>query len=87
MIRVRWSHMKLCREKRRNAKIKRRIKLNQLKYGIKVELEHKPTFKFIKQYAKVHGRMPSDRMIAKKIAQNHLAENKSYYTKIKKYKL
>jgi sulfur relay (sulfurtransferase) DsrC/TusE family protein len=61
--------------------------MNQIKYGIKVEMEHKPTFNFIKKYVKKHGQMPSDTMMAKKIVQNHLAEDKNYYKKIKKYKL
>lgn len=61
--------------------------MNQKKYGIKVELEHKPTFRFIKNYYKKNKVFPSDRLIAAKIAENHLKEKKNYYTLIKKYKL
>lgn len=61
--------------------------MNQIKIGTKIEMEHKPTFKFIKQYVKKHKKMPTDKLIATKIASNHLKEDKNYYKKIIKYKL
>jgi hypothetical protein len=57
------------------------------KYGTKVEMEHVPTFEFIKGYLKEHRRLPPDKMIASKIASNHLEEDKLYYSKLKKAKL
>jgi hypothetical protein len=61
--------------------------INQKKYGTKVEMEHVPTFEFIKGYLKEHKRLPPDKMIASKIASNHLEEDKLYYSKLKKAKL
>ena len=61
--------------------------MNQKKYGVKIEMEHAPTFKFVKNYFKQNKKLPSDKMIAGKIASDHLKENKNYYNKIKKYKL
>jgi len=61
--------------------------MKQKTYGIKVEMEHKKTFDFIKNYFKKKGRMPSNTEIAGRIASDHLKEDPKYYTKIKKYKL
>ena len=59
----------------------------QLKKGIKVEMEHIPTFKFVKQFYKKNKRLPSDKMMATKIAKDHLKEDKKYYTKLKRHNL
>lgn len=59
--------------------------MNQKKYGIKVEMEHTPTFAFVKKYFAKHKKLPTNKMIAEKIATDHLKENKDYYNKIKKY--
>jgi len=61
--------------------------MKQKQYGIKVELEHKKTFSFIKNYFKKNKKFPGDKLIATKIATDHLKEDKNYYNKIKKYKL
>jgi len=61
--------------------------MKQKQYGIKVEMEHKKTFSFIKNYYKKNKKFPSDKLIATNIAVDHLKENKDYYKKIKKYKL
>ena len=61
--------------------------MNQRKYGVKVEMEHMPTFKFVKSYFSKHKKLPSNKMIAEAIAKDHLNEDKNYYKKIKKYKL
>lgn len=51
----------------------------QLKIGTRIEMEHKPTFNFIKNYKQKTGRFPSNQMIATKIAENHLKEFPNYY--------
>ena len=61
--------------------------MNQRKYGTKIEMEHTPTFKFVKQYFKKHKKLPTNKLIAEKIAVDHLKEDKNYYKKIKKFKL
>jgi len=60
---------------------------NQLKMGIKVEQEHKPTYNFIKNYYKKFGRMPSQQEVFKHIAQNHLSETPTYYSRLNKARL
>jgi len=62
-------------------------KMNQKKYGVKVEMEHTPTFKFVKSYFKKNKKLPTNKMMAEKIASDHLKEDKNYYIKIKKYKM
>lgn len=61
--------------------------MNQKKFGLKTELEHKKTFNFIKNYYKKKGKMPTNTAIAGKISQDHLKENPNYYKIIKKMKL
>lgn len=61
--------------------------MKQKSYGVKVELEHKKTFDFIKKYYNKKGKMPSNTMIASKIASDHLKENPNYYKIVKKMKL
>ena len=58
--------------------------MNQLKIGTKIEMEHKKTFEFIKNYKQKTGRFPSNNMIAQRIAANHLDENKNYYVALVK---
>jgi len=60
---------------------------NQLKMGIKVEQEHKPTYNFIKNYYKKFGRMPSQQEVFKHIALNHISEHKNYYSQLKTLRL
>lgn len=57
-------------------------KMKQLDIGIKIEAEHTPTYNYIRQFEKKHGRLPSKREFFKKIAQNHIAEDKNYYKKL-----
>ena len=61
--------------------------MNQKKYGVKVEMEHTPTFKFVKSYFNKNKKLPSNKMIAERIAGDHLKEDKNYYKKIKRHKL
>ena len=61
--------------------------MNQLKFGIKTEMEHKGLAKQICRYTKTHGRLPSDKHVAEIIAKEHIKEDKNYYTKLKKAKL
>ena len=62
--------------------------MNQLRTGIKIEAEHKPTYRFLKSYLKKHkGKLPPQRLFYKQIAQNHISEIPTYYTKLKKAKL
>ena len=60
---------------------------NQVKLGVKTESEHAPTINFIRNYYKKNKKFPTNKMIYKKIALNHLAENPKYYSKLKQYKL
>ena len=60
---------------------------NQINTGIKIEMEHKDTVKFIKSYYKKHKTIPSSSKIYKRIALNHLNEDPKYYSKLKKCKL
>jgi hypothetical protein len=57
---------------------------SQLKMGIAVEHEHKSTVEYIQKYLAKHGHMPSKTDIYKHIANNHLEEDKNYYTKLKR---
>jgi len=59
----------------------------QLKIGTKVEKEHARTFKFISKYVKAHKTMPPKAVVFSNIAKDHLKEDKSYYTKLKKARL
>lgn len=59
----------------------------QLRMGIAIEREHRPTITYIKNYLNKRGRLPSNTKIYKHIALNHLAEHRNYYTKLKKAKL
>ena len=61
--------------------------MNQLKVGIKIEREHKPTINYIKKYIKTNKKLPPNTQIYKHIVQNHIAEHKNYYFKLKKAKL
>jgi sulfur relay (sulfurtransferase) DsrC/TusE family protein len=63
------------------------MKSNQLRLGIKIEGEHKPTYNYLKDYVTKHKHLPPQKLFYKQIAQNHLAENKNYYNKLIKVKL
>lgn len=60
---------------------------SQLRMGIKVEAEHKPTVAYIRNYLKRNRKLPDNRLIYKHIALNHLKENPKYYVKLKKARL
>jgi hypothetical protein len=60
---------------------------NQLRMGIKVEQEHKPTYNYIKNYLKKNGKLPSQKEVFTHIAQNHLSEKKNYYSQLKTLRL
>ena len=62
-------------------------KMNQRKEGIKVEMEHKGLGRWIDKFEHKHHKLPSDKDIAKKISEEHLKEDKNYYSKLKKAKL
>jgi len=53
---------------------------NQIKLGIEVEKEHADTVKKIKESVKDNQVTLTDEEIYKSIAEDHLKENKSYYT-------
>jgi len=55
----------------------------QLEMGIKVEMEHANTVKFIKDYYNKNNEFPDDKDIAKHIAMDHLDEFSDYYTYLK----
>ena len=58
-----------------------------LKFGAKVEEEHKGTYKYIQKTFKETGKIPSSRQIYQSIAKDHLKENPNYYSKIKRCNL
>lgn len=55
----------------------------QLRMGIKAESEHRKTIHFIKSYYQKHGTLPKDKLVFKKISQDHLKEDPKYYSKLK----
>lgn len=59
----------------------------ELKWGIKVEKEHSKTIDYIGKYYKAYKRLPPKNLVFKHIAQDHLKEDKKYYTKLRKAKL
>ena len=63
------------------------MKSSQLGLGVKTEMEHKGTYKYIKKTFKKTGKIPSFRQLARHIALDHLKENKKYYSKLRKAKL
>lgn len=56
----------------------------QMKMGRKIEREHYPTYKKIVAYNKRTGKIMPKEKVYENIAKNHLAEDKNYYTKLKK---
>ena len=58
--------------------------LKQIKAGIDIEKEHKPTINWIKSYYKKHKKFPPDKEVYKSISKDHLKEFKDYYTHLKK---
>lgn len=58
--------------------------MNQIRQGIRTELEHKGLAKWVVAYDKKHHHPPSDAIVASKIASAHLREDKHYYSKLRK---
>jgi len=56
----------------------------QLKMGKKIEKEHYPTYKKIVAYQKRTGKIMPKEKVYENIAKNHISEDSSYYTKLKK---
>ena len=48
--------------------------------GEKVEHEHMPTYKLIKEYVERTGKMPPPKFMFRSIASDHLNEDDKYYT-------
>lgn len=61
--------------------------MSQLKEGIKVEMEHKGTAKWVDRFEHQHGKLPSDKMVAEHIAKAHLKEDSHYYDKLRRARL
>ena len=59
----------------------------ELELGIKIESEHGSTVKFIKNFFKKYGKLPTNKQIYTSIAKDHLKEDKYYYKKLKQCKL
>lgn len=56
--------------------------MKELQLGIKIESEHQPTYDYIKAFVKKHHHLPTNKDVFKRIAQNHLDEDKNYYYKL-----
>jgi len=53
----------------------------QMKMGLDVEKEHKPTYLWILKHLKEHdGKLPPPEEFYKSIAKDHLEEHSDYYT-------
>lgn len=52
--------------------------------GMKVELEHKGTYKWIEDYFKKYKKMPPLKDFVMRISLDHFKEQKDYYKKLKK---
>lgn len=61
--------------------------MDELKAGIKVEHEHKPTYEWLMGYIMDKEDFPPLEEFAKHIAEDHLSEVKDYYTILAKAKL
>jgi sulfur relay (sulfurtransferase) DsrC/TusE family protein len=64
-----------------------KMRKTNLKQAIRVEMEHKPTFRYIRAFEEKYGKLPSDRKMAAMIAKNHIREDPRYYQKLKKMRL
>ena len=56
--------------------------MNELKRGMQIESEHRRTASWLRRAVKKTGRLPSNKDIFKKIAQDHLKEHKDYYKRL-----
>jgi hypothetical protein len=56
----------------------------QMKMGVKVEAEHKPTIEWLKKYYQEHNEWPPDEDVYEHISSDHLLENEKYYTYLAK---
>ena len=56
--------------------------MKELNLGIKIESEHKPTYNYLKAYLEKNHKLPTQKDFFKRIAQNHLDEDKNYYNKL-----
>lgn len=65
----------------------RRKPKDQLKIGIKTEMEHRGLNKKIVNYEERHDKVPSNKWVAERIAKAHLKEDPKYYTKLKRARL
>lgn len=61
--------------------------MSELSNGIRTEKEHKDVIQFIEKHYKLYGKPPSRDAIYRRIALDHLSEDKHYYTKLLKAKL
>ena len=61
--------------------------MNQLKYGIKIESEHKDVMLKIRKFIKKNKKMPINKKVFTWIAETHLKEDPKYYIKLKKARL
>lgn len=56
--------------------------MKELDIGTAVESEHLQTYNWMKAYLNKHKKLPPSRSVFRKIAANHIAEDKHYYTKL-----
>lgn len=57
---------------------------DQVKQGIEVEYEHKPTFRWLRDYILKNGTFPPIEAFAQNISKDHLKEIPDYYTRLAK---
>lgn len=53
---------------------------NELEKGAEVEVEHEPTYGWLKSYVEEHKELPPAEELYKHIAQDHLNEFEKYYS-------
>ena len=67
--------------------VQKKVVKDELKEGIKVEHEHKPTYKKIREFYEKNQKWPDENMVYQWIAEDHLREHKDYYTILKSVEL
>ena len=59
--------------------IRRKTSSKEYKVGTKIEYEHKPTLRMIKNHLRRYKRLPTLKRLATSIARDHINESSCYY--------